>query len=83
MRSSGEQASLRLVVARNIRHYRLQAALSQEQLGGVSNLHRTYISEIERGLRNVSIDNIERIATSLSIPPHRLLMPDTSVGEPL
>ena len=83
MKSSGKQASLRLVVARNIRRIRLDAALSQEQLGGICNLHRTYISEIERGLRNVSIDNIERIAGALRVAPHELLIhvPDNSVPE--
>ena len=51
-----------------IREIRIKKGLSQEDLAHESNLHRTYISDIERGSRNVSIQNIEKIAKALKIP---------------
>lgn len=48
-----------------VRQFRLNADLSQEELAHLSGLHRTYIGGIERGERNVSIENILRIANAL------------------
>ena len=59
---------------------RLNKKLSQEELAFVCNLHRTYISDIERAKRNVSIDNIEKIANALDIPPYELLIIDQKKG---
>ncbi len=50
---------LRRRFASNIKARRKLLGLSQEQLAFEAGLHRTYISGIERGIRNVSIDNIE------------------------
>ena len=57
--------SARLVFAENMRARRLELGLSQEELADGSALHRTYIGSVERGERNVSIDNMERIAKAL------------------
>ncbi|PSW19045.1 XRE family transcriptional regulator [Photobacterium sanctipauli] len=57
----------------HIKQLRLKAGLSQEELAAKCGLDRTYISGIERGLRNVSIVNIFRIADALSLPPAKLL----------
>lgn len=62
-----KSTTLRHIVALNIRKYRLQQHLSQEMLAELANLHRTYIGSVERGERNISIDNIERIAKALKI----------------
>ena len=43
------------VFAQNVRYYRLQLGLSQEELASLSGLHRTYISAIERERRNISL----------------------------
>lgn len=51
----------------NIRKIRNQKNLSQERLAFKAGLHRTYISDIERGARNVSLKNIEKIAKALGI----------------
>lgn len=49
-----------------VRKARLEQGVSQEELAGRCGLHRTYISDIELGKRNLSLENIERIAISLN-----------------
>ena len=48
-----------------VRTKRLALDLTQEDLAEKAGLHRTYIADIERGARNVSLRNIERLATAL------------------
>ena len=67
--------SLIHILAVNLRFYRTEAGLSQEKLAELAGLHRTYISAIERGRRNISIENIENIANALNIDAYRLLKP--------
>lgn len=67
---------LRIVLAENLRKHRLSLSVSQEQFADICDLHRTYISDIERGIRNVSIDNIEHIANALNISASELLKED-------
>ena len=50
-----------------VRFYRDHLAISQEELAGRAGLHRTYISDVERGARNVSLESILRLATALEI----------------
>lgn len=64
---------MRQIFAKNVRAARLAKAWSQEELAERAGLHRTYISIIERGLKNVSIDNIEVIAKALGEQPGVLL----------
>ena len=54
----------------------LPKGLSQEDLAELANLHRTYVGSVERAERNVSIDNIERLATALGVSPALLLKGD-------
>jgi transcriptional regulator with XRE-family HTH domain len=56
-----------------VRSLRGEAELTQEQLAASSEMHVTYISQIERGLKNVSLFNLYRIAFALEISPARLL----------
>ena len=65
--------SLRDVLAFNVRSYRVAKLLSQEQLGFAAGLDRTFVSQVERARVNVSLDNIERIATALDVPASSLL----------
>jgi transcriptional regulator with XRE-family HTH domain len=58
---------------RRIKTIRSEQGISQEQLGQLAELDRTYISGIERGLRNVSLINIERLAAALEVEPAELL----------
>jgi len=56
----------------HLKQLRQEKGLSQEQLGLIAELDRTYISGIERGVRNVSLANIFRIARALDLPPSAL-----------
>jgi transcriptional regulator with XRE-family HTH domain len=58
----------REIFGRNMRRIRIARALSQEALAEKAGLHRTYIGSIERGERNVSLDNIVIIARALNTP---------------
>ena len=64
---------LREQLARNLRAARQHAGLTQEQLAERSGLHQTYLSDIERGKRNVTLDVVERLAAALSVAPLALL----------
>lgn len=54
-------------VGSNIQKYRKLKKISQEKLAEYSNLHRTYISSIERGLKSPSLDVVERISNILQV----------------
>lgn len=71
----------RLRLAQNIRELRSQKGASQEDLALEAGLHRTFVAHVERGARNISIDNIEKLAIALGVPPYRLLM-DPQGAEP-
>jgi transcriptional regulator with XRE-family HTH domain len=55
----------RAAFGRNLRAFRTARHLSQEDLAALSGLHRTYVGSVERAERNVSIDNMERLAAAL------------------
>lgn len=74
MGSASTKQKLRNVFASRIRAERLRLGFSQEDLAERTGLHRTYIGSIERGERNVSIDNIEKIARSLGLRAADLLI---------
>lgn len=59
--------NIREVVGKNIKKARISACLSQESLAEISGLHRTYISSVERGERNISIENLYKISNALDI----------------
>lgn len=62
-----------MVFAANVRRLRADRGLSQEELAEAAGVHRTYIGMLERGEKNVTIYNIERIARALSVEPYVLL----------
>ena len=49
--------------------------LSQENLAEMADLHRTYIGQVERGERNISIDNMERLAAAVGMQLWEMLRP--------
>lgn len=68
-------SKLRRIVADNVRRLRVELGMSQEQLAAEAGLHRTYVGAIERAERNLSLDNIERLALALGVQPPALLIP--------
>lgn len=66
-------SSARNTLARNLRRLRAERGISQEELAELAALHRTYIGSIERCERNVSIDNIAKLAAAFGISPSKLL----------
>ncbi len=60
---------------KRLREVREEAGISQERLAELATLHRTYVSSVERGKRNISIENIERLAVALGVSM-RDLMPE-------
>jgi len=67
---------LRDVLAKNMRRLRAARGLSQEALALETDMNRTYLSSVERSERNISIDNISRIAKGLQVEPWKLLKAD-------
>ena len=63
---------IRKVVGKNLVRIRKERDLSQEELAFACDMHRTYISGIERAIRNPTILVIDRIAKALNIPPGKL-----------
>ena len=68
------------IFGQNVRRIRQEIGFSQEELAFRAKLHRTYISSIERGVRNVSLENIFAIAEALEVPPGELLKPVAPKG---
>lgn len=61
---------------KRLREVREEAGISQEKLAELSTLHRTYVSSVERGKRNISIENIERLALALGVSMRDLMPAD-------
>ena len=59
--------------AQNLREVRLERGLSQEKLGELAGVHRTYVSQAERSVVSISIDSIERLALALETRPEDLV----------
>ncbi len=68
-----DQAALQQAFGRKLRELRHARGISQEQLGIASDLHRTYISDVERGARNVSLGAIVAFARGLGVTAAELL----------
>ena len=66
-------AEINKQVGLRIRKYRLKKGLSQEELAFEADLHRAYIGQIERGEKNIGIQNLVKIANALSIKPSKLI----------
>ena len=56
-----------------VREERLKRGLSQEELASLAKVHRTYIGMIERAEKNITLENIEKVASALNIPIKDLL----------
>lgn len=61
-------------LGRAVAKQRASLSMSQEQLSIISGLHRTYISDIERGCRSLSFKNVCRLAWALNLEPSGLMV---------
>jgi transcriptional regulator with XRE-family HTH domain len=73
VKSRPAHASARARFGRNLRATRKAKGLTQETLGERADLHPTYVGSVERGERNVSIDNMERLAHAVGVDVTDLL----------
>jgi transcriptional regulator with XRE-family HTH domain len=60
-----------------MRRFRAIKNITQEALADLAKMDRAYVGGVERGDRNVSIDNLERLAKALGIEPWELLKPES------
>lgn len=68
------------VLGKNVRRFRLEAGLSQEQLAFEADMKRSYVSDLERGVRNPTVQALGRLAAALKVEPYRLLVVDDGEG---
>lgn len=68
-----EKSDILIKFGNCVRHFRKLQNLSQEELSYKANLHRTYIGMIERGEKNITLINIEKISQALNININDLL----------
>ena len=64
----------RAVLSKNLIALRRAKGWSQEALALESGLHRTFVAHTERCARNISLDNLEKLANALDVPPYQLLV---------
>lgn len=67
--------SMRAILAENVRAFRKEHGISQEELADRCELHRTYIGSVEREERNVSLSTLEVLAQALGVSVAELLTP--------
>jgi transcriptional regulator with XRE-family HTH domain len=68
-----KQSDPRVAFGHAVRKLRLAKGLSQEKLAEMSDIHRTYMGDVERGTRNIALVNMTRIAAALQVPLSRLV----------
>ncbi|MEH6490581.1 helix-turn-helix domain-containing protein [Halopseudomonas sp.] len=71
-------------ISENLKRLRKEMRLSQEKTAELADFHRTYVSQLERRVTNVSIDGLERLASALGVDIQELLKPvDSKDGSPI
>jgi len=73
LRATPVESDLQSLLGRNLRAFRLERGLSQEQFAEVLGVHRTYMGGVERGERNLTLKSVERIAARINVDPISLL----------
>ncbi len=66
------------VFGTNLRKYRELLNVSQERFAEMCGLHRTYISDIERFQRSISLNNVQKIADALGVEPYKMFIEEDS-----
>ncbi len=72
---ASDSESIPLAFGQEVRRRREHLGLSQEGFAEIVGLHRTYVSSVERGQRNVGLENIVRLAKALGVHPGELFGP--------
>jgi transcriptional regulator with XRE-family HTH domain len=67
---------IRQIVGDNIRCFRYKVKWTQEKLGEVAGLSGDYIGRLERGLENISVENLVKLSNALNIEPSYFLIED-------
>lgn len=67
---------MRRLVGRNVRRFRQERGLTQEQFAELSGFSQQYISDLERGQRNPTVVSLYELAVALSVTPAELVTPD-------
>jgi transcriptional regulator with XRE-family HTH domain len=62
------------LLGKNVRRYRKDRGMTQEQLALEAEMERSCVSDLERGTRNPSVRALDRLAKALDVEPHQLLM---------
>lgn len=68
-------SSARQRISSNLKRLRVAQGLSQEKTAEIADFHRTYVSQLERCVTNISIDGLERLAHALGVDVLDLLLP--------
>ena len=66
--------NIRQIIGDNVRCYRHKLEWSQEKLGTECGLHHDYIGRLERGLENIGVENLVKLASALSVEPSNLMI---------
>ncbi len=83
MREGGETVRIQSPLGTALKKRRLNLGLSQEELANRAGLHRTYITDVERGSRNPSLETIQKLARALEVPLSEVFHQiESAVGEP-
>ena len=62
------------IFSHNMKKLRIKNGFSQKEFAEIAGLHRTYISAIECGKRSIALDNVQKIADALGVPPYQLFL---------
>ena len=75
-----------IFIGANVRRLRSKGGFTQEQLAEMAELEPSFIQKVERGVSNVSVESLVRLAEALGVEPGRLFraskVPDRKVGRP-
>lgn len=71
--TSQSDDELKIAFGYVVRKHRIAKGVSQEKLAEYANIHRTYLGDVERGVRNIALVNMHRIAFALGVPLSRLI----------
>lgn len=72
-RSGAPTPDVRKLLGQRVREFRTRPGVSQEKLADRASMDRTYVSSLERGHRNVALENLLRLAAALEVDPGELL----------